>query len=97
MLRNSKCKVCELNGRPDPLAKITPTHHLPRPPRGETKWRWLMFMGSVQVKGLSLALAYIPTARRTEYRKHLPEHYGLKWWDPEAIWKEWPSVVGVVL
>ena len=51
-----------------------------------------MFCDSVQVRGLTDALALLPVERRTKYRKHLKAH-PQPWWNPEKIWQSWPAML----
>ena len=95
-LRNLTLKVCELPKLPNPFVKIALVESCPNPPPWESARRWAMFQDSIIVRGLSGALALQSPSRRTKYRKYLKQHQQL-WWDPGALWKDWPTAVADVL
>ena len=58
----------------------------------ETLNSWMMFEDSVNVRGVTAALALLSEERRTRYRKHLKQHpHAL--WNPDAIWIKWPDML----
>jgi hypothetical protein len=92
-LRNPKPhKLAELPKLTNPFAGLVLTTIMPGPPPGEKPWQWSMFEDTVNVRGLANALALLPEERRTKYRKHLKEHQHA-WWDPSAIWGNWPETL----
>ena len=91
-LRNLNLKVHELKNLNNAFGKLTFIYPMPPPPPGESENRWSRFQDSIQVRGLKDALAMLPEKRRTRYRKHLNQN-PMSWWDPEAIWKNWPSAL----
>lgn len=95
-LRNLNLKVVELKKLTNPFSKIVLVEHCPVPPPWERAGRWIMFQDCVRVRGLTAALAQVPPARRTKYRKHIKQ-YQSQWWTPEAIWKGWPATVDDLL
>jgi hypothetical protein len=94
-LRNQHLKVHELKMLKNPFDKLTFVPPMPPPPPGESEKRWSSFQDSVQVRGLSPALATLPEKRRTRYRKHLKQNPA-SWWDPQAIWKSWQDALDKV-
>ena len=64
------------------------------PPSEQVKmlYIWDLFRCTVEVKGLQAALAMLPEDKRTVYRKYLGAH-GQPWWDPKAIWANWPVML----
>jgi len=86
-------KLAEL---PNPFASMKLIETMAPPPaidqtaEGKVDWRWVMFCDSVQVRGLSGALALLPKERAQTYKKHLAAHQK-SWWQPEQIWNHWPS------
>lgn len=82
-------EIDDLGWAKNPFAGMAFTM-MPGPPPGEKEWRWSMFEDSVKARGLENALALLPTDRRTEYRAYLKQH-PKPWWNPEAIWANWPA------
>lgn len=92
-LRNpSTKKLTQLLSMPNPFAGMHMTQNMPPPPSDEKPASWSMFEDSVHVRGVSNALALLPVERRKKYRDYLKTH-GKPWWDPEAIWSNWPEGV----
>lgn len=58
----------------------------------KSDWQWEQFRDSVQVRGLTQALALVPVERRKIYRQHIAAH-GASWWQPAAIWLHWPEAL----
>lgn len=56
------------------------------------KNEWSMFQDSAAVRGASNALSLLPAARKTTYRKYL-KLFPAPWWNPEAIWANWPKAL----
>jgi hypothetical protein len=94
-LRNQPLKVHELKTLKNQFDKLTFVPSMPSPPPGENEGKWSSFLDSVQVRGLSPALALLPEKRRARYRKHLKQN-ATSWWNPEAIWKNWPAALEVL-
>ena len=58
-------------------------------PPGETKgYIWELFMDSVAIRTLPVALKLLPAEKRTEYRKWFAQH-PVNWWKPDLIWSKW--------
>lgn len=74
------------------LQMIVPTVGCPSTMAKSKEYEWTLFLDSVQVRGLSSALKLLPEERRTTYRKWLEKH-PVPWWQPDAIWSHWPSVL----
>lgn len=86
-------KMHELSDLKNPFAGIILLSELPGPPPVDTKpWLWKLFGDSVAQRGLGPALAIIPAAKRTTYRKHIKSHCP-NWWDPDESWKHWPAAL----
>ena len=51
-----------------------------------------MFGDSVQVRGLTAALALLPKERRLKYRAYLKSH-PQPWWQPADLWEHWQEIV----
>ena len=83
-------KLDYLWSMPNPFAKLQMIENMPGPPFGEDEKRWQRFEDSVKVRGLNAALALLPVARRTQYRKHLAAHPA-PWWNAEKIWTNSPK------
>ena len=94
-LRNQHLKVHELIILKNPFDKLTFVTPMPSPPPGENEGKWSSFLDSVQVRGLSPALASLPEKRRSRYRKHLKQN-PTSWWNPDTIWKNWPAALDVL-
>lgn len=85
----------QLSTMPNPFANIqmiVPTVGCPPTIPKSREYVWTFFLDSAKVRGLSPALKLLPEERRTEYRKWLGKH-PVSWWQPDAIWAHWPSVV----
>ncbi len=65
---------------------------LPPPPVSvEPKpYLWAMFLDSVTVRTLPVALQALPPEKRTKYRSWLKQH-PVDWWNVDAIWATWPT------
>lgn len=62
----------------------------PPPPNDPKPYIWTMFMDSVAARTLPMALKLLPEEKAAVYRKWLKQH-PVDWWNPEAIWAEWPN------
>jgi len=95
-LRNpSPDKIEDIATLGNPFASMILAENMPPPPPWEKGWQWSMFEDSVKVRGLTAALALLPPERRAKYRAYLKEHQK-PWWDPEAIWSNWPQALKVL-
>jgi hypothetical protein len=86
-------KLSDLAKLENPFAKMVLTTVMPQPPDPKKAWEWSMFEDSVNVRGLAKALALVPENRRKQYRDYLKQH-PKPWWNPEAIWAQWPEAHG---
>jgi hypothetical protein len=90
-------QLSKLADLPNPFAGMKLVENMAPPPAtdlstdGKVHWRWVMFCDSVQVRGLSGALALLPKDRAQDYKKHLAAHQK-SWWQPEQIWSYWPLI-----
>lgn len=91
-LKNLGLKLNELPSLDNPFAKMTLTESMPPAPSNGKGWEWLMFTDSVKVRGLTAALALLPTKRRTAYRDHLKKHQKI-WWKPTESWNYWEQMI----
>ena len=93
-LRNpSPYKITDLKDLKNPFAGMAFAMMPGPPPLGlgaGKEWMWSMFQDSVTVRGCAAALALLPTLRKTQYRNHLKK-FPKPWWNPDAIWKNWPT------
>jgi hypothetical protein len=96
-LRNLKLTPINLAKLSNPFAKMTLLEHCAPPPPVGNEARWSMFQDSIQVRGLTPALALLPQARRTKYRKYLAQYQKIEWWSPSTIWKGWPKALQELL
>lgn len=96
-LRNLKMSPINLKKLSNPFAKMTLLKHCAPPPPGGNKSQWSMFQDSIQGRGLTAALALVPQARRTQYRKYLAHYEKIQWWSPNTIWEAWPQALQEVL
>ncbi|PIU06538.1 MAG: hypothetical protein COT28_21735 [Methylobacterium sp. CG08_land_8_20_14_0_20_71_15] len=76
----------------NPFAGLVMTKPLPPPAPGMKTWEWAMFGDSVQVRGLTAALALLPKERRLKYRAYLKSH-PQPWWQPADLWEHWQEIV----
>ena len=89
-------KLADLKQWSNPFAKMVLTEIMPPPPDNGKDRQWSMFEDSINVRGLTNALALLLEDRRKKYRAHLKQH-PQKWWDPEAIWSHWPEAYTALL
>ncbi|WP_204378160.1 hypothetical protein [Tardiphaga robiniae] len=92
MLNPAIKKLSSLPDLPNPFAALSLTELLNAPPT-EKEWLWSLFKDSVSVRGLPAALARLPKAKRTLYRKHL-ESQPHQLWGPSVIWTNWLAALG---
>ena len=77
----------------NPFANMAMLKRYISPPPSEAKaYIWSYFMSTVEMKGMSAALAELPPQKQTAYRKHLKTN-GVGWWDVEAIWHGWTPML----
>ena len=91
LINLKEMKLLDLPAMTNPFSSIALIDNLPGPPpllNEKKHWQWSLFRDSVQVRGLTAALALLPSALRTRFRKHLIAH-AKSYWDPEAIWAGW--------
>jgi hypothetical protein len=80
----------QLSKLKNPFAGIFLLSELPGPPLGEKPWIWELFEDSANWRGLGPALARLPPAKRTRFRKHI-KSYCPPWWNPDDVWTNWPT------
>lgn len=84
--------LAKLEQLPNPFTSLTLTKPLPPLPPGVKKQDWQIFGDSVQVRGLTAALALLPKARKSKYRAYLKSH-AQPWWVPATFWENWAEIV----
>ncbi len=87
-------KLTELPSLPNPFLGMNLVSMPEAPPSEQTKMQyvWKLFHRAADAQGLTAALALLPVEKRTLYRKHLEAHVQ-PWWNPEAIWANWPNML----
>ena len=76
----------------NPFAGFVLTTTVPEAPDDGPSYVWPLFCDSVTVRGLHAALQLLPEHKRPVYKKQFT-NAGPDWWDPDAIWAQWPAVV----
>jgi hypothetical protein len=87
-------KLTDLPILPNPFSSMMMVSLPKAPPSEQSKmlYVWDLFRRAADAQGLTAALALLPVEKRTLYRKHLDAHKQ-PWWDPEAIWSNWPVML----
>ncbi len=90
LINQHNMKLSDLHTLANPFAGMTMTENVPQPPDSPPtkKWVWAVFCDSVKVRGLTDALALLPQAQRTKFRKYIKAN-PISWWKPDEIWKTW--------
>ena len=86
----SPSSLAKLADLPNPWAGTTVAANFPGPSADIKANDWSMFEDSVRQRGVDQALALLSKERKARYRKHLKQNC-LPWWDPDAIWANWPT------
>jgi hypothetical protein len=85
----SLAKLAELE---NPFAGFVLTTTLPEAPQDGPAYVWPLFCDSVGVRGLLAALQLLPEHKRPIFKKQFASA-APEWWNPDAIWAQWPAVV----
>ena len=90
----SIAKLTDLVKLPNPFKSMRLVSMPTAPPAEQTKmlYVWDLFRRAADAEGLVGALALLPEEKRTLYRKHLDANTQ-PWWNPDAIWKNWPKML----
>lgn len=92
-LKGQQLALQALPGLPNPFASMALIERYPsQPPTEKKEYVWALFLNAAEYMGIPAALALLPEERRTAYRAHLKTEK-LKWWDADAIWKNWSVTV----
>jgi len=82
-------KLAELE---NPFAGFVLTTTVPEAPDDGPAYVWPLFCDSVSLRGLHASLQLLPEHKRPVYKKQFAKA-APDWWDPDAIWAQWPAVV----
>jgi hypothetical protein len=82
-------KLVELD---NPFEGFVLTNAMPQASDGGKDWMWPLFCDSVTIRGLHAALQLVSEGKRPVYKKRFA-NAAPNWWNPEAIWAQWPAVV----
>jgi len=92
-LKQPACKsLTKLAELENPFAGFVLTTTMPQAPAGGPPYVWPLFCDSVSVRGLHAALQLLPEHKRPVYKKQFAKA-APDWWDPDAIWAQWPAVL----
>ena len=93
-LKQPACKtLTKLTELENPFAGFVLTNAMPPAPQGGNKdHMWPLFCDSVSVRGLHAALQLVSEHKRPEYKKRFA-NAAPGWWNPDAIWAQWPVIV----
>lgn len=87
--------LLDLHVMTNPFASVALIDNVPGPPPllgAKKHWQWSLFRDSVHVRGLTAALALLPSAQRTQFRKHLIAH-SKPYWNADVIWAGWKPML----
>jgi hypothetical protein len=92
-LKQPSCKsLAKLAELDNPFAGFVLTTAIPDPPDDGPGYVWPLFCDSVSVRGLHAALQLLKPEKRSAYKKQFAKA-APPWWDPDAIWAQWPAVI----
>lgn len=92
-LRNPGIFLRDLSKLSWPLAGLHMVKMIPGPPACEPKsYIWQYFLAKAEQAGMAAALALLPEAKRTKYRKHLKQQ-ALPLLDEKLIWPRWANTL----
>ena len=92
-LKQPTCKtLTKLAELENPFEGFILTNAMPLAPEVGKDRVWPLFCDSVSVRGLHAALQLVAEGRRPAYKKRFA-NAAPDWWNPDAIWAQWPKVV----
>jgi hypothetical protein len=92
-LKQPACKtLTKLVELENPFSGFVLTNAMPQAPEGGQDRVWPLFCDSVSVRGLHAALQLVSEGRRPVYKKRFA-NAAPNWWNPDAIWAQWPALV----
>ena len=92
-LKQPACKtLMKLAELDNPFAGFVLTTTVPEAPDDGPAYVWPLFCDSVSVRGLHAALQLLPPHKSPVYKKQFA-NAAPDWWNPDAIWAQWPTVV----
>ncbi len=92
-LKQPACKsLTKLTELANPFVGFVLTTTMPDAPDDGPAYVWPLFCDSVSVRGLHSALQLLPERKRPIYKAQFAKA-APGWWNPDAIWAQWPGVV----